>query len=157
METITVRRSIAAAPEAVFDWCADSTNYEATVWVLRDKLIRPGQDAPYGRGALRMHMWLIGRFHERITEYEAPRSFEYVVDQSFPPSNHDGGSMTFEVDDAGHTVVTWTTRVQMALPFAAGAATRILVKPVLRHVFRRILAACARDLETSAASAGSRD
>ncbi|MGX9672641.1 SRPBCC family protein [Mycobacterium sp. HM-7] len=157
METITVQRRIAAASEAVFDWCADSANYEATVWVLSDKLICPGQDAPYGRGALRVHTWLIGRFHERITAYEPPHSFEYVVDQSFPPSNHDGGSMTFEVDDAGHTVVTWTTRVQMAVPFAAGAATRLIVKPVLQHVFRRILAACARDLETLPAASGTRD
>ncbi|WP_418001772.1 SRPBCC family protein [Mycobacterium sp. PDNC021] len=155
METITVQRRIAAAPAAVFDWCADSTNYEAIFWVLRDKLTRPGQNAPYGLGAVRVHTWLIGRFHERITAYEAPHSFDYVVDKSFPPSRHDGGTMTFAPDGAGHTLVTWTTRVQVAVPVVAGPATRLLVKPVLQHVFRRILAACAEQLEVvPAAPAG---
>lgn len=147
METITVQRRIAATPEEVFNWCADSTNYEHTAWVLRDTLTRPGRGAPYGVGAVRVHTWLIGRFHERITAYDAPRSFDYVVDKSFPPSRHDGGSMAFAPAEAGATVVTWTTRVQVAVPVAAGTVTRLLVKPVLTLVFRRILAACARDLE----------
>lgn len=146
METIIVQRRIAADPQDVFDWCADSTNYEATAWVLRDTLAKPGREAPYGTGAIRVHTWLIGRFHERITEYDAPRSFRYVVDKSFPPSHHDGGSMTFEPAGVGHTLVTWTTRVEVALPVAAALVTRLAVKPVLRLVFRRILSACAKSL-----------
>ncbi|MCZ8379671.1 SRPBCC family protein [Mycobacterium sp. CPCC 205372] len=146
MHVITVERHVAATPEEVFDWCADSTNYERTVWVLRDTLTQPGRDARYGVGAVRVHTWLIGRFHERITRYDAPRSFDYVVDKSVPPSRHDGGTMEF-TPVAGGTLITWTTRVQVALPVAADAVTRILVAPVLRLVFGRILAACAGDLE----------
>lgn len=146
METIVVQRRIAAAPEKVFEWCADTTNYEETLWVIKDTLTREGEGARYGVGAARVHTWLIGRFHERITAYDAPRSFDYVVDKSFPPSRHDGGTMTFDPVHCA-TLVTWTTRVEVALPFAAGPMTRVLVKPVLTLVFKRILAACARDLE----------
>jgi hypothetical protein len=71
METIVVQRHIVAAPEQVFNWCADSTNYERTVWVLRDTLTKPGHGARYGVGAIRVHTWLVGRFHERITGYDA--------------------------------------------------------------------------------------
>lgn len=149
METIAVQRRIAAPPYEVFDWCADSTNYQATVWVVRDRLARPGDEAPYGTGAIRVHTWLIGRFHERITAYHAPRSFDYVVDKSFPPSHHEGGSMIFESDGTGHTLVTWTTRVEIAVPFGGGAMTRLAVKPVLSLIFRRILAACAKELESN--------
>jgi uncharacterized protein YndB with AHSA1/START domain len=148
METITVRRRIDADPARVFHWCADTANYERSWWVLRDTLAVPGAGARFGVGAVRVHTWLIGRFHERITAYDAPRSFDYVVDKSLPPSRHDGGSMTFEPDGQA-TVVTWSTRVLLALPpTLAGPATRIFVKPLLTLVFSRILAACARDCET---------
>jgi hypothetical protein len=53
METIVVERTIAASPEEVFDWCATTTNYERTVWVLHDKLTRSGEGAAYGVGAIR--------------------------------------------------------------------------------------------------------
>lgn len=145
METITVERTIAAPIQDVFDWCADTTNYERTVWVLRDKLARPGQEAPYGTGAIRLHTWLVGRFHERITRYHPPYSFDYVVDRSFPPSRHDGGTMTFTTVPDG-TRVTWTSAVEVGPAAIAGPATRLLVKPVISHVFGRILAACADDL-----------
>lgn len=149
MQTIVVERTIAAPREAVFDWCANTTNYEHSFWVLRDELVQPGDEAPYGTNAIRLHTWLVGRFHERVTHYDPPHSFGYVVDKSFPPSRHEGGTMTFTPVPGG-TRVTWTTVVEVALPVAADTFTRLLIRPVLVLVFGRILAACARDLETGA-------
>lgn len=145
METFTVERTIPAPIEQVFDWCADTTNYERTRWVLRCKLDRPGAGAPYGVGAIRLHTWLIGYFVERVTRYDAPNSFDYVVDRSFPPARHEGGTMTFTAVPGG-TKVVWSTTVEMALPFGAATATRVLSGPVVTHVFGRILRACAKDL-----------
>lgn len=145
METVVVERVIAAPLEQVFDWCADTTNYERSRWVLRDKLVTPGQGAPYGAGAIRRHTWLIGHFHERITRYDAPHSFDYVVDRSFPPARHEGGSMTFTATSGG-TRVVWTTTSEVSVPLLAGPVTRLLAKPLIGRVFGQILDKCAEDL-----------
>ncbi|MFF2551306.1 SRPBCC family protein [Nocardia sp. NPDC058058] len=147
METITVERTIPAPIDQVFDWCATTTNYERTRWVLRCKLTQPGRDAPYGVGAIRVHTWLIGYFVERVTRYDAPHSFDYVVDRSVPPSRHEGGTMTF-TEVPGGTHVVWSTTTEMAVPFAAAAATRRIARPIVTHVFGRILRACAADLSS---------
>ncbi|MRH93496.1 SRPBCC family protein [Nocardia sp. SYP-A9097] len=147
METITVERTIAAPIGQVFDWCATTTNYERSRWVLRDRLAEPGRDAPWGEGAIRVHTWFIGHFHERITRYDAPHSFGYVVDRSFPLARHEGGTMTFTEVPEG-TRVTWVTTTEMAVPFAAATATRLIARPLVSHVFGRILRACADDLSS---------
>ncbi|MFI9407770.1 SRPBCC family protein [Nocardia sp. NPDC052316] len=139
METIVVERTIDAPLEEVFDWCATTTNYERTAWVLRDKLTRPGDGAAYGVGAIRRHTWLIGRFDERITSYDRPHSFEYVVDRSFPPIPHKGASMTFTTVPGG-TRVVWTTAID------ANPLVGRIARTVVGHVFGRILNACAEEL-----------
>ncbi|MFE4022298.1 hypothetical protein ACFXPZ_33695 [Streptomyces sp. NPDC059101] len=87
-----------------------------------------------------MHTWLIGWFRERITVYNAPYDFDYVVDRSFPPARHELGRMTF-TEVAEGTLVVWTTVCQVPAPFGADAITRVLAKPVITHVFGNILAA----------------
>ncbi|MFJ2836943.1 MULTISPECIES: SRPBCC family protein [Nocardia] len=150
METVVVERVIAAPIEQVFDWCADTTNYERSRWVLRDKLITPGQGAPYGVGAIRRHTWLIGHFHERITRYDAPRSFDYVVDRSFPPARHEGGTLTFTATPGG-TRVVWTTTSEVSVPLLGGPVTRLLAKPLIGRVFGQILDTCAEELAATPA------
>lgn len=138
METVTVRRVIAAPIADVFEWCAVSSNYTRTPFVLRARLARPGEGAPYGVGAIRLHTWLIGWFRERITAYNPPYDFDYVVDRSFPPARHELGRMTF-TEVAEGTLVVWTTTSEVRLPFFGAAITRVLVKPLISHVFGSIL------------------
>ncbi|MFE3544402.1 SRPBCC family protein [Nocardia sp. NPDC059177] len=149
METVVVERVIAAPIEQVFDWCAVTTNYERSFWVLRNRLTTPGQDAPYGLDAIRTHTWLVGHFRERVTRYDAPHSFDYVVDRSFPPARHEGGTMTFTTVPGG-TRVVWTTTSEMKIPLIAGPLTRLLAKPLIGLVFGQILDHCATELTTTA-------
>ncbi|WP_171162037.1 SRPBCC family protein [Streptomyces sp. I05A-00742] len=137
METLTVRRIIAAPITDVFDWCATTTNYTRSPWVLRARLARPGAEAPYGVGAVRLHTWLIGWFRERITVYNRPHGFDYTVERSIPSARHELGRMTFS-EVPGGTLVEWTTTFQVPLPFGA-VLTRVFAKPVIAHVFGRIL------------------
>jgi polyketide cyclase/dehydrase/lipid transport protein len=137
VETVTVRRVIAAPIDDVFDWCATTTNYTRSRLVLRARLARPGQGAPYGVGAVRLHTWLIGWFRERITAYQRPREFDYVVERSVPPARHEFGRMTF-TEVAGGTQVIWTTRVGLPGPFG-DALVRRVASPVVAAVFARIL------------------
>ncbi|NKX90310.1 SRPBCC family protein [Nocardia coubleae] len=148
METIAAERFIAAPIEQVFEWCADTRNYGRSFWVLRNRWVRPGTDAPYGVGAVRRHLWMIGRFTERITRYDPPHAFDYLVERSFPPSRHDGGTMTF-TSEPGGTRVRWTSVGEVKAPFAAATITR-LTTPIAAMVFGKILDACAKDLGVSA-------
>lgn len=53
METIEVRRSIAAPIADVFDWISNAGNYTDSPLFLAAKLIRSGSAAAYGVGAIR--------------------------------------------------------------------------------------------------------
>ncbi|MEV6579911.1 SRPBCC family protein [Streptomyces sp. NPDC051582] len=139
METMTVERVIAAPVQEVFSWLTTTTNYTRSPLVLRCRLTRRGAEAPYGVGAIRDHLWLIGAFRERITLYDPPYATEYVVDRSLPPSRHELGRMTFTEVDGG-THVRWTTRAEIPVPLIGAFLTRRLARPVITRTFRNILA-----------------
>ncbi|MEV0697871.1 hypothetical protein AB0I53_08120 [Saccharopolyspora sp. NPDC050389] len=62
METVTVQRTIPAPADAVFEWISTAHNYTRARLVLRERLTEPGEDAPYGRNAVRTLTWAVGRF-----------------------------------------------------------------------------------------------
>ncbi|UNO39074.1 SRPBCC family protein [Streptomyces sp. MST-110588] len=140
METMTVEYVIDAPVDEVFAWLTTTTNYTRSPLVLRCRLTRRGQAAPYGVGAVRSHLWLTGWFEERITRYDPPHVTEYVVERSLPPSRHELGRMTFTETDGG-TRVRWTTRAELRVPLLGALVTRLVVRPVLTRTFRNILTA----------------
>ncbi|MGI5218575.1 SRPBCC family protein [Nocardia sp. CA-290969] len=145
METISVERTIAAPAPAVFEWISNAHNYTRIPLVLHERLREPGVDAPYGRGAVRVLIWVIGVFWERITEYDPPNSFEYHVYRSVPPSRHEKGRVEFTETGAG-THVRWTTTVRLRIPFAGPVLMRWVAKPLLTYAFGRVLRTAADDL-----------
>ncbi|MER5302588.1 SRPBCC family protein [Streptomyces lasiicapitis] len=145
METMTVERVIDAPIDDVFAWLTTTTNYQRSPLVLRCRLTRRGEGAPYGVGAVRSHLWAIGWLSERITRYEAPYVTEYVVDRSVPPSRHELGRMTFSEVDGG-TLVNWTTRAEMSAPLVGAFLTQHLVRPMITGSFRSILNAADKAL-----------
>ncbi|MER6990281.1 SRPBCC family protein [Saccharopolyspora hirsuta] len=136
---MTVQRVVHAPIGEVFDWLTTTTNYTASPLALRCRLTRPGRDTPYGVGAIRSHLWLIGWFRERITHHDRPHATEYVVHASLPPARHELGRMTFTEIAGGATQVTWTTRAEIALPLIGGALTRTVARPLITRAFRTIL------------------
>jgi len=138
METMTVERVIDAPIDDVFSWLTTTTNYTASPLVLRCRLTRSGDRAPYGVGAVRSHLWWIGWFRERITRYEPPHVTEYVVERSLPPSRHELGRMTFTEVDGG-THVHWSTRAEIRVPLLGALLTRLLARPILTRTFGNIL------------------
>ncbi|MFJ4776739.1 SRPBCC family protein [Streptomyces sp. NPDC088762] len=138
METMTVERVIGAPIDDVFTWLTTTTHYTASPLVLRCRLTRPGDGAPYGVGAIRRHLWLIGLFEERITRYDPPYATEYVVERSLPPSRHELGRMTFTEVEGG-THVQWTTRAEIGIPLFGAPLTRLIARPLITRTFRNIL------------------
>ncbi|MFG2286452.1 SRPBCC family protein [Streptomyces sp. NPDC048595] len=133
-----VERVIDAPIEDVFAWLTTTTNYTDSPLILRCRLSRHGESAPYGVGAVRNHLWLIGWFRERITHYDPPCATEYVVERSLPPSRHELGRMTFTEVDGG-THVCWTTRAEIPVPLVGAFLTRRLARPIITRTFRNIL------------------
>ncbi|MEV6560313.1 SRPBCC family protein [Nocardia sp. NPDC051756] len=88
-----------------------------------------------------------GWFRERITSYDPPYEFGYLVERSFPPSRHEGGKLTF-TEVSGGTRVMWTTTAEVRLPFAA-AITRAVVRPGVTYIFGKVLDAAAAELTKS--------
>ncbi|WP_030021066.1 SRPBCC family protein [Streptomyces monomycini] len=146
METMTVERVIDAPIATVFAWLTTTTHYTRSPLVVRCRLTRHGEGAPYGVGAVRSHLWLIGWFRERITRYDPPYATEYVVERSLPPSRHELGRMTFTETPEGGTHVRWTTRAEIPVPLLGGFLTRHVARPIITRTFGNILAAAEKAL-----------
>lgn len=144
MVTFTVEREIAAPAAAVFDWLVDSSNYTNAPLVLRERRVRDGDGAPYGRGAVREITGVGAWFREEITLYDRPREFRYLILRSLPRIVHQGGSLVFETV-AGGTRARWTTSYGMPGAWGGQAAAKLL-EPLLRNSFSTLLALADRDL-----------
>lgn len=137
---MTVERVVNASIDDVFAWLTTTTHYTRSPLVMRCRLTRRGEGAPYGVGAVRSHLWLIGWFRERITRYDPPYATDYVVERSLPPARHEVGRMTFTEVEGG-TRVCWTTRAEIPVPLLGAFLTRHVARPIITRTFGNILAA----------------
>lgn len=145
MIELRVERTIAAAPERVFDWLADPNGLTAAPLVLGARLAKGTPELK--AGAVRIvtgtGMW----FEEQYTAYDPPRSYSYLILRSVPGFVHDGGTLTFTPAGSG-TQVEWVTRYTHPL-WSGGRAFEPVSSRLLRWNFRAILDGCANALETS--------
>lgn len=145
METVEVRRVIAAPISAVFDWLSDAHNYTAAPFFLSAKLIRPGDGTAFGPGAVRRLTFPGGLVREEITEFDRPFSFRYRVVKSVPPVRHDGGAVLLSEKGIG-TEVRWTSTAELRLPVFAAAITRMVFPALFGRAFAQVLDAAEREL-----------
>ncbi|HEY1286455.1 MAG TPA: SRPBCC family protein [Solirubrobacterales bacterium] len=137
MESIHVTRTIPAAPEAVFDRLADHANYDRFRPIHASRLLREGEPAPNGVGALREIKVRPLTFHEEITAYERPTRLDYLIVKLNVPFEHHGGSIRLTPDgDATH--VDWRSSYTVPTPIA-GRAEELIFKPLLARGFSRVL------------------
>ncbi|OMC38161.1 polyketide cyclase [Mycobacterium sp. GA-1841] len=143
MPTIHLERVIAAPPEQVFDWMADPSALTTAPLVLRAGWVAGTSKPAVGavRAVTGAGMW----FREEITAYDRPNSYSYLIIDSFPPFDHDGGTLTFTPDGDG-THVDWTTSYTHPLR-AGGKALEALSSRLLPWNFRAILTNCAKALQ----------
>ncbi len=142
MVEIHIERTIAAPVEEVFDWLADPANLAAAPLVLRAGYAK---DSPGpGAGALREATGIGTWFREEITAYDRPRSYSYLILRSFPPFNHEGGTLTFTASDGG-THVDWLSHYTHPAR-AGGKLMEAVSYRLLRSSFSAILDACAKAL-----------
>jgi len=144
MVQVHVERTIAASPERVFDWLADPASLTAAPLIVRAGWAK-GSSGP-GVGALREVRGVGMRFREKITAYDPPRSYSYLIVHSFPASKHEGGTLTFTPSGDG-TRVDWVTTYTVPVR-GGGKVMEVVSPPLFRSNFRAILAGCAKALES---------
>jgi uncharacterized protein YndB with AHSA1/START domain len=143
MVEIQLERTIAAPVEQVFDWLADPANLAAAPLVLKAGYAK-GSSGP-GAGSVREVTGVGTWFREDITAYDRPHSYSYLIVRSFPPFNHEGGTLTFTAS-GDRTHVDWLTNYTHPA-WAGGKLLEAVSRPVLRSSFLAILDACAKALE----------
>ena len=137
MRSVHVTRTIPAPAEDVFDRLADHANYDRFRAINGSKLLREGEPAPNGVGALREIKVRPLTFEEEITTYERPTRLDYLIVKLNVPFQHDGGSITLSPDgDATH--VDWRSSFSVPTP-VIGGAQELIWQPVLARGFRRVL------------------
>ena len=124
MKTITVVRTIKAPVEKVFDLLTDHANYKEFPGILDSKLEVEGKPDKNGLGAVRHIKVKQGWFREKITAYQRPQSFSYLITETSLPLEHEGGTLTFK-PVAGGTEVTWISRARLTIPLIGGLLTAL--------------------------------
>jgi uncharacterized protein YndB with AHSA1/START domain len=143
MVEIHLERTIAAPVEQVFDWLADPAHLAAAPLALTAGWAK-GSSAP-GAGALRQVIGIGTWFREEITAYDRPNSYSYLIVRSFPPFDHEGGTLTFTASGDG-THVDWLSNYTHPAR-AGGKLLEAVSYRMLRSSFLAILNACAKALE----------
>lgn len=144
MVEIHVERTIAAPLEQVFDWLADPANLGAAPLVLKAGYAKDSSGP--GTGAVREVIGVGTWFREEITAYDRPRSYSYLIVRSFPPFNHEGGTLTFTTSGDG-THVDWLSHYTHPA-WAGGKLMEAVSYRLLRSSFLAILNGCAKALES---------
>lgn len=124
MRTVSVNRTIPAPIEKIFDLLTDHANYKQFPGILDSKLEVQGSPAPNGLGAVRYIKVKQGWFREKITAYDRPRAFTYLITETSLPLEHEGGTLTFK-PVAGGTEVVWTSRARFTIPLIGGLVTKL--------------------------------
>ncbi|MBB5914554.1 uncharacterized protein YndB with AHSA1/START domain [Nocardia transvalensis] len=144
MRTVDLERTIQAPVGDVFDWVTDATNLQRAPFVRRVTLVRPGNVAEHGVGAVRLVVTPMLRMTEEIVEYDPPRFLRYRSLNSFPPLRSQDGSLWFdEVEDG--TRVRWHAQFEVAAPLFADMYTAALA-PMVAIGIHSVLATAEREL-----------
>jgi hypothetical protein len=129
MRTASMRRSVAAPIDEVFDWIADGTNWASVPGMFYSRVQPVDGPEPNGVGSIREFAGGASKVREIVTGFERPRFMSYKALSSVPPTDHDGGSITFR-EIAGGTEVFWTTTFRIDAPVFAGLLTRLYARLV---------------------------
>jgi uncharacterized protein YndB with AHSA1/START domain len=137
MRSVHVTRTIPSPPEAVFDRLADHADYEQFRPIHASELLREGDPAPNGVGALRRIKVRPLTFEEEITAYERPTRLDYLIVKLNVPFEHHGGSIRLSPEGEG-THVDWRSSFTVPTPLIGGPE-ELVWAPVLARGFRRVL------------------
>jgi hypothetical protein len=137
MAEFTLRSTIAAPVEVVFDVLTDHRGYSRLTPLRSSTLEREGEPAPNGVGAIRVLKLAGPPIREEVTQYEAPSLFAYKMLSGAPVRSHTG---TVDLSGQGDTTeLSWRVDSTPSIPVPAplwAAAMRPVINMLLRGVVR---------------------
>jgi hypothetical protein len=137
MRSVHVTRTIPAPAEDIFDRLADHANYDRFRPINGSELLKEGDPAPNGVGALRRIKVRPLTFEEEITAYDRPTQLDYLIVKLNAPLDHHGGTITLTPEN-GATRVDWRSSFTVPTP-VIGGVQELIWQPVLARGFRRVL------------------
>ncbi len=137
MATYTIRASVNAPIEVVFDVLTDHRRYAEFTPLRSSTLEREGTPPPNGVGAVRV-LELVGPpLREEVTLYEPPRLFGYRLLSGLPSRTHLG---QVELSENGQrTLMSYRVDTSPSIPlpsFLWSAATWPGIKMLIRGIVR---------------------
>lgn len=139
MFRIRVERLIGKDIDTVFDVLSNHGNYRQFAGIERSVLLEPGRTEENGEGALRCLGSGPVEFHERITRFERPTRFDYLIERSRPlPFKHEKGTLVF-VPEGESTRVVWTSEGHIDIPLLGKLLFDRLVERRGTRLFGRVL------------------
>jgi hypothetical protein len=127
-------RSTARA-ETIWPLVADVSRWKEWTWMTRSYLLREGDPAPDGVGALRRFAFGPGGSSEEVVAWDPPRHLGYVAVKGLPV-RHYRADVHLE-DDGSGTIVTWRCSVEPRIP-GTGALLRLGLRSLVRGFARGV-------------------
>ncbi|MEX0603935.1 MAG: SRPBCC family protein [Marinobacter sp.] len=127
MQTIVVKRTIAAPIDQVFELLSDHAGYSAFAGIKDARLLKAGLDDPNGNGAVRRIDLGAVWFEEEISNFQRPTTMDYKILRSRPPMQHQSGQIRLQQIPEG-TAVTWTSVFRVSIPVIG-----LVLSPLAAH------------------------
>ncbi|MGE2735237.1 SRPBCC family protein [Mycolicibacterium vaccae] len=124
MRTVSMRRTVAAPIDEVFDWITNGTNWARVPGMFYSRVQSATGPEPRGVGSIREFAGMASKNVEVVTEFERPRYMKYRSLSMVPRAEHEGGSISFREVPNG-TEVFWTTTFRMTSPMYGRLLTRL--------------------------------
>lgn len=136
MASFTLRASIAAPIDVVFDVLSDHRG-QADMTALRSSTLeREGDPAPNGVGSIRSLRVLGPPIREQVTAFDRPRLFAYKMLSGAPVRSH---TATVELASQGpRTQLTWQVDSVPSIP-VPDAVWSVVVKVVINQLLRGVV------------------
>jgi uncharacterized protein YndB with AHSA1/START domain len=134
---IDIERVTTAAPDAVWRWLADASSWREWTRLSRTRLVREGEPAPDGVGAIRHFALAGGSSREEVVVFDPPHHLAYVLLQGLPVLNY-RADVTLEPTGAG-TRILWHSTFDAKYP-GTGRVMRAFLRSVLSDTATRLAA-----------------
>jgi hypothetical protein len=124
-----------ARADAIWPLVGDVSRWKEWTWMTRTYLLREGDPAPDGVGALRRFAFGPGGSSEEVVAWEPPRHLGYVAVKGLPV-RHYRADVYLDEQSTG-TVVTWRCSMEPLIP-GTGALLRLGLRALVRGFARGV-------------------
>ncbi len=132
MVNITLKRTISAPAETVFETITDHSRYPDFTPIRKVELEQEGSEAPNGAGAIRALHFFGQPIREEIVTYEPPRTFAYKVLSGVPVRSQVGTVTLTDLGGgaSGGTAMKYELEIEPSIPLS-GPFVRAGVKAAI--------------------------